>query len=86
MSYELAERDVAYLTGIRVPAKTQQRLVHCQTFPPPRGDESMAELGVDGGKVRVRTPLAQACQWRDLHCHLHRPRHGCQLSKQCSID
>ena len=65
VSYEQAERDVAYLTGIRVPAKTQQRLVHCQTFPLPSGDEPMAELGVDGGKVRVRTLLAQACQWRD---------------------
>lgn len=25
----------------------------------------MQELCVDGGKVRVRTPVGQACQWRD---------------------
>ena len=27
VSYEQAEQDLAYLTGIRVPAKTQQRIV-----------------------------------------------------------
>ena len=44
---------MAYLTGIRVPAKTQQRLVHAQTFALPTEQEAIAELGVDGGKVRV---------------------------------
>lgn len=65
VSYEQAEQDVAYLTGIRVPAKTQQRLVHAQTFALPTEQEAIAELGVDGGKVRVRTPLGEECQWRD---------------------
>jgi hypothetical protein len=35
VSYEQAEQDLAYLTGIRVLAKTQQRLVHRQTFDLP---------------------------------------------------
>ncbi len=35
VSYKKAEREVAYQTGIRVPAKTQERLVHCQHFPTP---------------------------------------------------
>uniref|UniRef100_UPI0036F2EE36 ISKra4 family transposase n=1 Tax=Trichocoleus desertorum TaxID=1481672 RepID=UPI0036F2EE36 len=65
VSYEQAERDVAYLTGIRIPAKTQQRLVHHQSFELPTAQQPIAELGVDGGKVRVRTPLGEACQWRD---------------------
>lgn len=86
VSYEQAEQDVAYLTGIRIPAKTQQRLVHHQTFELPSVEESIAELGVDGGKVRVRTPPGEECQWRDLHCYCDRPRHRCQLSKQCSTD
>jgi hypothetical protein len=56
---------LAYLTGIRIPAKTQQRLVHGQTFALPTKQEAIAQLGVDGGKVRVRTPIGEECQWRD---------------------
>lgn len=65
MSYEQAELDIAYLTGIRVAAKTQQRLVHRQTFDLPNVEQPMEELSVDGGKVRLRTPLAEACEWKD---------------------
>ncbi|MEP0874179.1 ISKra4 family transposase, partial [Trichocoleus desertorum AS-A10] len=65
VSYEQSERDVAYLTGIRIPAKTQQRLVHHQSFELPTTQQPITELGVDGGKVRVRTPLGEVCQWRD---------------------
>lgn len=65
VSYQQAEQDVAYLTGIRIPAKTQQRLVHHQRFEVPTAQQPIAELSVDGGKVRVRTPLGEACQWRD---------------------
>ncbi len=65
VSYEHAARDVAYLTGIRVPAKTQQRLVHQQTFAQPTANEAVNELSVDGGKVRIRTPLGEICQWKD---------------------
>lgn len=65
MSYEHAARDVAYLTGIRVPTKTQQRLVHQQTFAQPTEDEVLSELSVDGGKVRIRTPLGEICRWKD---------------------
>ena len=66
MSYEQAEQDVAYLTGIRISAKTQQRLVHRQTFALPNTREQpIEELCVDGGKVRLRTPLGEACEWRD---------------------
>lgn len=65
VSYAQAEQDVAYLTGIRVPAKTQQRLVHGQTFALPSIEQPIAELCVDGGKVRLRTPLGEASAWRD---------------------
>lgn len=65
VSYEQAEQDIAYLTGIRVPAKTQQRLVHRQNFELPDVKQAMEELSVDGGKVRVRTPLGEPCEWRD---------------------
>lgn len=65
VSYEQAEQDLVYLTGIRVPAKTQQRLVHRQTFDLPDIEQPIAELSVDGGKVRVRTPLGEECEWKD---------------------
>lgn len=65
VSYEQAERDIAYLTGIRVAAKTQQRLVHRQTFDLPLMEQPMEELSVDGGKVRLRTPLGEECEWKD---------------------
>lgn len=56
---------MAYLTGIRVPAKTQQRLVHRQSFELPKIEHPIAELSVDGGKVRLRTPVGEACEWKD---------------------
>lgn len=62
VSYEQAEQDLAYLTGIRVPAKTQQRIMHRQTFELPNTEQPIAELSVDGGKVRVRT---QPSEWKD---------------------
>ncbi len=65
VSYEQAERDVAYLTGIRVPAKTQHRLVHRQTFDLPDIEKPIEELSVDGGKVRLRTFLGEECAWKD---------------------
>lgn len=65
VSYEQAEQDLTYLTGIRVPAKTQQRLVHRQTFKLPDIEQPIPELSVDGGKVRVRTPLGEPCEWKD---------------------
>lgn len=65
VSYEQVAQDVTYLTGMCVPAKTQQRVVHRQTFAVPSRSEEVSELSVDGGKVRLRTPLGEPCQWKD---------------------
>jgi hypothetical protein len=65
VSYEQAEQDIAYLTGIRVPAKTQHRLVHRQSFDLPNVEQPIEELSVDGGKVKLRTPLGEKCEWKD---------------------
>ncbi len=65
VSYEQAARDVAYLTGICVPAKTQQRLVHHQSFAMPTIAQPIEELCVDGGKIRLRTGLTLESEWRD---------------------
>lgn len=67
VSYENASRDLEAITGIKVSHSTQQRLVHRQEFVdlevlPTR---PVNALSVDGGKVRLRTPLGQASEWRD---------------------
>jgi hypothetical protein len=63
--YQQAAQDIEYLTGIRVSAKTQQRLVHRQSFDLPSVNQPVQELGVDGGKVRLTTALNLECQWRE---------------------
>jgi hypothetical protein len=65
VSYANAQADVAMLTGIEVSAKTQQRLVQEYDFPEPTADTPMSEACVDGGKVRLRTPLGEPSIWRD---------------------
>jgi len=65
VSYANAESDVAMLTGMVVSDNTQQRLVQTTKFPVPLADQPIAEACVDGGKVRLRTPLGEICIWRD---------------------
>lgn len=65
VSYENAAEDVEFFTGIRIPAKTQQRLVHRQEFSLPSLEREVKELSVDGGKVRLRTPVGEECAWKD---------------------
>lgn len=67
VSYAHAEEDVAIMTGMRVSAKTQQRLVQRHPFPMPtvEVENPIAETRVDGGKVRLRTPVGEPSSWRD---------------------
>lgn len=39
--------------------------MHRQELPLARVETAVEELSVDGGKVRIRTPLGQPCDWRD---------------------
>lgn len=53
---------------------TQQRLVHRQHFEQPAAEIPVAQMSIDGGKVRLRTPTGEECEWRDykgvnLHGH-----------------
>ncbi|NEQ55685.1 MAG: ISKra4 family transposase [Leptolyngbya sp. SIO3F4] len=64
-SYQRAAEDIAVLTGVEVSGSTQQRLVHRQTFEPESVDCGIKEMSIDGGKVRLRTPLGQPSEWRD---------------------
>lgn len=53
------------LTGRRVGHSTQQRLVHRQDLSPTTAQQTVKELSVDGGKVRLRTAKGRPCEWRD---------------------
>ena len=64
-SYQRAEEDIRVLTGIEVSHSTQQRMVSRYKFELPKIDSETETISLDGGKVRLRTPLGQACEWRD---------------------
>jgi len=65
VSYAHATKDIEYITGIYVPFKTQQRLVHYQDFVEPVATKDIPELAVDGGKVRLITPKGEQSEWND---------------------
>ena len=66
-SYQQAETDIAMLTGVRVSAKTQERMVKRAILPEISSDEPVTEMALDGGMVRVRTPKGQPSEWRQYH-------------------
>ncbi len=66
MSYENAAKDVEVYTGIKVSAKTQQRIVHRYQFPQLVEEKKLQEISLDGGKVRLRTEIkGESCVWKD---------------------
>jgi hypothetical protein len=65
VSYADAASDVAMLTGMDISSKTQQRLVQAYDFSEPEAATPIQEACVDGGKVRLRTPLGEVSVWRD---------------------
>lgn len=64
-SYEQAELDLVALTGIFVGHSQLHRLVHGTTFEALDVEETIEEISLDGGKVRVRTPKGEPSEWRD---------------------
>lgn len=63
VSDEDAAADIEYFTGIQVSRSSQQRLVHRQNFELPTQEDTVEELSVDGGNIRVRTPEGEICAW-----------------------
>ena len=60
-----AAQDIKYLTGVTVPSKTQQRLVHYQDFDEPIATADISEISADGGKVRLRAAQGEKSEWKD---------------------
>ncbi|WP_144266097.1 ISKra4-like element ISPle1 family transposase [Pleurocapsa sp. PCC 7327] len=64
-SYQKAEIEIEALTGVKVGHSTQQQLVLSQDFQLPLAKQSVSEVSVDGGKVRLRGKPKAGCHWRD---------------------
>ena len=64
-SFQAAEADIEMLTGVSVGHSTQQRLVHRQSFEFPEAKQQVAEVSIDGGKVRLRNLKDSKSAWRD---------------------
>jgi len=79
-------KDVELFTGMRVPAKTQQRLVHRQTFELPQAEQAIEELSADGGKIRIRTRSKRnVAGWTIKACDCMSLRRGL-FSGQSAVD
>ena len=64
-SFVNAEKDLKMLTGIYVPHSTQHRLLERYKFSSPSNGEQVEALSIDGGNVRLRTPLGKESVWRN---------------------
>ncbi|WP_100903824.1 ISKra4 family transposase [Nostoc flagelliforme] len=64
-SYQNAEEELEALTGMKVGHSTLHRLVIRQDLQLPEALQAIPEVSLDGGKVRLRTPKGQECEWRD---------------------
>jgi hypothetical protein len=65
VSYAQAAVEVEVRTGRQVSAKTQQRLEARHPFEPPTSAEPVEQMSLDGGMIRLRTPLGEASEWRE---------------------
>jgi hypothetical protein len=64
VSYAQTQDDVELLTGIRVSAKTQQRLVQRQPVEVPIAEHPVTEVSLDGGMVRVLGGDGEPSVWK----------------------
>jgi hypothetical protein len=64
-SYRDAEADIYTLTGVKVGHSTQHRQVYNQDWSVPQAKQALAEVSIDGGKVRLRGEKGQESYWRD---------------------
>lgn len=64
-SFQAAETDIEMLTVMAVGHSSQQRLVHRQDFEFPIAKQGVAEVSIDGGKVRLRNLKDSQSAWRD---------------------
>jgi len=64
-SFTNAEKDIEILTGFKIPHSTQHRLVNNYQLLEPKTTKRAKSLSVDGGTVRLRTPLGNKSEWKN---------------------
>jgi hypothetical protein len=64
-SFARAEEDIKMMTGIAVSRSSQQRLVQRSKIDLSEASGKIETLSIDGGKVRLRTPLGNKSEWKD---------------------
>jgi hypothetical protein len=87
VSYQRTAEDIELFTGMRVSAKTQQRLVQRQSFEPPCLEEEVEEVeevSIDGGTVRLIVQPGEEPRWKQYKAvHLSPEKiHGAWLDEQ----
>ena len=74
-SFTNAEQDLKFLTGVKIPHSMQHRLINNYHLPETKITNRVKSLSVDGGTVRLRTPLGQKSEWKNA-AHSRRPPLG----------
>jgi hypothetical protein len=64
-SFARAEEDIKMMTGMAVSRSSQQRLVQRYKIEISEASGKIETLSIDGGKVRLRTPLGDKSEWKD---------------------
>lgn len=64
-SYQNAEKDLLLLTGLKVGHSTHQRKVGQKELPLPDVKQGLSEIGLDGGKIRLRGNKGEASYWKE---------------------
>jgi hypothetical protein len=64
-SFARAEEDIKMMTGMAVSRSSQQRLVQRSEIEISEASGKIETLSIDGGKVRLRTPLGNKSEWKD---------------------
>ena len=73
---------MATLTGVTVSHSTLQRLVQRKPWEWPDVVGEMTDMSLDGGMIRVRTPMGQPSEWREYKAL----QVGGQISLACFKD
>jgi hypothetical protein len=63
-SYRQAARDIDLLSGVSVSAKTQERIVNRTPIEAPEITETVTEVDLDGGMVRLVGDPGQSSEWK----------------------
>lgn len=62
-SYQKSESEIEILTGMHIGHSSLHRYVQNTEYFLPDSETPVTEVSVDGGKVRLRTPLGQSSEW-----------------------